>query len=172
MKPDDRWGGIGITEEKLNHCAEWISRDPGFRGAVIMYFRAAASLMRSSWYDYTLIPVVFFQSVAGLEGVLRLEAGEKERSFSTLLGLAVESGLVGDSDLTQTEALPENFAKLVGKGHLSYAHRLAALIPKLRNQYLHGDYLLHPRFLPLSINVREIVDAIVAHGNRTRILDR
>jgi hypothetical protein len=72
MTADQRWNLFGVTQANLEEKAEWMTRDPGVPGTSIMHFRSAGSLMRFCWFDYTLVSLVFFEAVIGLEGILRL----------------------------------------------------------------------------------------------------
>ena len=112
-----------------------MSRDPGFGGTVMMYFRVAGSLMRFSWFDYPLVSAAFFHCVVGLEGVLRLIYTEEEKgvSFKDLLDRAVTDGAISDAIFTDIAPLPEAFRVLIEKERESYAQKLASLLPKLRN---------------------------------------
>jgi hypothetical protein len=137
-----------------------MSRDPGIPGTLIMYFRSAGSLMRFSWFDYTLVSSVFFQTVIGLEGMLRLFYDDRETAFKVLLGRAVNTGIISDAAFSNIASLPKDFLAQIEEGALSYSEKLASLLPKLRNEYLHGEYRLSPAFLHLAIHVREAADAI------------
>jgi hypothetical protein len=44
--------------------------------------------------------------------------------------------------------------------HRTYSEWLSSLVPKLRNQFFHGAYLLSPDYLFLAFQMREIADAL------------
>src|SRR5205809_480627 len=118
MIPDQRWNHSGITQAYLEEKAEWMSRDPGFPGTLIMYFRSAGSLMRFSWFDYTLVSLVLFQAVVGLEGMLRLFYDDRETAFKVLLGRAVNTGIISDAAFSNIVSLPKDFLAGVEAGPL------------------------------------------------------
>ncbi len=162
------WLLLGVSDDEREARAEWLSRDhPRFPGMLALYFRTAAKLLRSSHEDPSLLPWVFAQTVVGLEKVLRIhyEAG-KEQSLGLLLQKAITDKLFADSAFACIWPFPKGFNKrLTGKNAETYAAKLAVLIPSLRNDLLHGDN--HGYFfedlLPLIIQTREIVDAMVLH---------
>ena len=48
----------------------------------------------------------------------------------------------------------------VNKKVRSHSEKLAALLPILRNEYVHGIYQFHSDYLHLAIQVREMADAL------------
>jgi hypothetical protein len=162
VKADVRWANYGVTQDFLEVKADWISHDPGFPASSIMYFKSAGSLMRFSWFDYTFVGLVFFQTVIGLEGMLRLFYEDRNTAFKELLSRAVRTGVVSDATLSDIRPLPEDFRELTEKRAVTYSQQLASLLPNLRNDYLHGQYRLSPYFLYLALHVREATDALFA----------
>lgn len=162
------WLLLGGTDAEREARAEWLSRDhPRFLGSLVLYFRTAAKLLRLSHDDYTLLPWVFAQTVIGLEKVLRIryQAG-KDQSLGQLLQKAIIDGLFSDSAFACIWPLPEEFInRFEDNVPETYAAKLAMLIPSLRNDLLHGDYhgYCFDDLLPLIIQTREIVDALVQH---------
>lgn len=74
MKPHNLWPKFGISDAELEERADWIRRDHrGFPGTTVMYFRTAASLIRFSKYDFTLVSLALFQVVIGLEKIVELK---------------------------------------------------------------------------------------------------
>lgn len=161
MTPDSRWESFGVTQEFLNEKSEWMSRDPGFRGTMIMYFKTAGSLMQQSWFDYTLVSAAFFHAVVGLEAMLRDESRTQPRvAFKKLLKRAVATGAVLDTTFSKPDRMSDELGELVGKRDADYPLKLASILPELRKDYLHGCYRLSPGFLPLAIHVKEFADAV------------
>lgn len=128
-----------------------------------MYFRTAASLLRSTRDDFTVLPLVFIQAVIGLEKLLRIYFGDlaTKRKLSEMLDLVVKNGVVTDAAFSNPGGLTQLSYGRFESDLESHAQGLAILIPKLRNDLLHGEYLLSHEFLSLTIQVREMVDAIV-----------
>ncbi|GEM_PF-2491983 len=162
------WLHLGVTDDEREARAEWLSRDhPRFQGPLVLYFRTAAKLLRFSHDDLTLLPWVFAQTVIGLEKVLRIhyQAG-KDQSLGQLLQKAITDGLFSDSAFACIWPLPKEFIqRLEDNVSETHASKLAVLIPSLRNDLLHGDcygYYFND-LLPLIIQTREIVDALVLH---------
>lgn len=48
----------------------------------------------------------------------------------------------------------------------------AKLVPRLRNEYFHGEYLLSDDFLPLSLRLREVADTLAAFKQRSEPLQQ
>ena len=162
MEPNGIWQGMGISDADLEAKAEWISRDhPRFRGAMVMYFRTAASLIRFSRYDFSLLSLALLQAIIGLEKMLKLHYGDETTVFKTLLSNVVRDGVIADSSFSGIAVLPKEILKRIETGLATNAERFAALIPMLRNDFFHGIYLLDPVFLPLALQVREAVDAVL-----------
>ena len=162
MKPHGLWLTFGFSDADLEEKANWISRDhPGFTGGTVMYFRTAGSLIGFSKYDFKLVSLVFFQAVIGLEKMLKHFYRDEKAAFKDLFARAVEEGVIADGSFSKIEPLRKEFRDLIDKGRTTYAEKLACLIPALRNEFFHGDYRLHPEFLPLALQVREAVDALL-----------
>ena len=125
------------------------------------YFRTAGSLVRFSRYDFTLVSLVFFQAVIGLEKMLKHFYQKETAALKELFVRAVEEGVITDGSFSKIEPLRKEFRDLIDKERRTYAEKLACLIPALRNEFFHGNYRLHPEFLLLAIQVREAVDALL-----------
>jgi hypothetical protein len=168
------WLLLGVSEDEREAKAEWLSRDhPRFPGSLVLYFRTAAKLLRLSHDDLTLLPWVFAQTVIGLEKVLRIHYQAcKDQSLGQLLQKAITDGLFADSAFECIWPLPKEFLKrFEGKVPEAHAAKLAVLIPSLRNDLLHGDLqgYYFDDLLPLTIQIREIVDALVQHLPKSRL---
>ena len=132
-----------------------------------MYFRTAGSLLRFSWFDYTLVSAAFLHVVVGLEGILRLSyAADRCTGFKSLLERAFRNGAILDAIFRD---VPKEFRDLIQKETRSRPASLATFLPALRNEYLHGAYRLSPKFLPLALRVREAADVIWSHSNSSLI---
>ncbi len=168
------WLLLGVSDDEREARAEWLSRDnPRFQWPLVLYFRTAAKLLRFSHEDLTLLPWVFAQTVIGLEKVLRIhyQAG-KGQSLGQLLKEAIADGRFSDSAFACIWPLPEEFIKrLTGKDSETHAAKLAVLIPSLRKDLLHGDCHGYDfdDLLPLIIQTREIVDAVVVHRPKSNL---
>ncbi|MCE9611150.1 MAG: hypothetical protein K8R23_13225 [Chthoniobacter sp.] len=162
MKPQGLWTSVGISDAELEEKADWICRDHrGFPAFTVVYFRTAGSLIRFSRYDFTLVSPVFFQAVIGLEKMLKHFYRDETAAFKELFVRAVEEGVIADGSFSKIEPLRKKFRDLIDKGRTTCAEKLACLIPALRNELFHGDYRLHPEFLPLALQVREAVDVLL-----------
>ena len=56
--------------------------------------------------------------------------------------------------------LSRDMLKLIKPKPPTFSERLSSLVPKLRNQFFHGTYLLSPDYLYLAFQMREIADAL------------
>jgi len=70
-----------------------------------MYFRTAGSLIRFSRYDFTLLPLAFFQAVVGLEKTLKLHYRSESEVFKELLKRAVGEGVINDASFASDEPM-------------------------------------------------------------------
>jgi hypothetical protein len=175
MKPNGLWRSLGVSEAELEAKAEWISRDhPGFPDSTVMFFRTAGSLIRFSQYDFALLALAFFQSVIGLERMLRHHYGSVDSPFKVLFIRAVEEGLISDASFSHIVPFPRDFSQHIAAEQTTYAGKLAHLVPELRNGFFHGSFHLRPEFLHLALQVREAVDSLLqapcpaGPGNPTR----
>ncbi|MEN3943458.1 hypothetical protein WJU23_19310 [Prosthecobacter sp. SYSU 5D2] len=156
-----------MTDAKIEEVAVWLSRDhPSFKDGMVMYFRMAAALLRQTRQDFFLLPLVFTQSVIGLERMLKLHFGHDKKTLQAMLDDAVNGGLIRDHVFSKIEPLPKVwFQDAVpdsAKEPECHARKLAICIPRLRNQFFHGHYILNVELLELTIQTREIVDALLA----------
>ena len=159
---DLRWKDLGIPLEWFHEKAEWVGRDGRVPGGSDNFFADAGRLMRFCAYDYLLLGPMFFHAVIGLEGMLRVHyrAG-LERSFKELICQAVNEEVITDRVFSDPQPLPKYFTVKIDKPYPeTHAGKLAALLPRLRNDYFHGSHLLAPELLHLTIEVREAADAL------------
>jgi hypothetical protein len=162
MPLDQRWTAYGLTMEWFIEKAAWIGRDSGSPGSIDYFFDAAGRLLKHCGFDYILLSPMCFHAIIGLEARLRFsyEATSKD-SFQQLLNRAVDERLVTDDAFSSPKPLPKSFLKKIGEPQpATHAEKLAVLLPKLRNDYFHGSFLLAPELLPLALDVREISDAL------------
>ena len=162
MPLDKRWPAYGLTMEWFIEKAAWIGRDSQTPGGVDYFFDAAGRLLKYCGFDYLLLSPMCFHAIVGLEARLRFyfKAGSKH-SFKELLNRAVDEKLVTDDVFSDPKPLPKSFLKKIGKTQpATHAGKLALLLPRLRNDYFHGSFLLAPELLHLALEVREISDAL------------
>jgi hypothetical protein len=159
---DARWQDRGITLEWFREKSVWVGRDGGVPGGSDHFFADAGRLMRFCAYEYLLLGPMFFHAVIGLEGMLRVHYRVgTESSFKELLGKAVEEEVIMDRVFSDPQPLPKYFVEKIAKPRPeTHAGKLAALLPRLRNDYFHGSHLLAPELLHLTIEVREAADAL------------
>lgn len=161
----------GLTLDWFEEKSSWMRRECGAPGMIDGFFDLAGRLMQYCAYDYCLLGPMFFHAVIGLEVMLRVHyrTDEKDR-FSTLLSRAVNEGVIHDGIFCQVPPLvfPELLDGIFGKKRSLHpktqAGKLAVLLPRLRNQYFHGQNLLSPDFLILALHVREAADALTMPG--------
>ena len=162
MPLDRRWPAYGLTLEWFTEKALWIGRDSHTPGTLDYFFDAAGRLLKYCGYDYMLLGPMCFQAIIGLEARLRFyfNAGSKD-SFRALLSRAVDEKLVTDGAFSSPKPLPKDFLQKIGKPQpVTHAGKLAVLLPKLRNDYFHGSFVLTPELLHLALEVREISDTL------------
>ncbi len=158
---------FGVTQAFLEEKGEWMSRDPGVPNSCIYHFRVAGCLLRFCWFDYWLVSAAFFEAVVGLEGMLRLLYDDRETAFKVLLSRAVRDGCISDAAFSNIVPLPKDFLSRMERQLPTYSEQLESLLPRLRNEHLHGEFRLSPAFLHLAIHVREAADAVWGHFPRS-----
>lgn len=162
MPLDGRWPVHGLTLEWFAEKAEWIGRDSHTPGSIDYFFDAAGRLLRYCGFDYMLLGPMCFHAIVGLEARLRFcFKADSNNKFNDLLSRAVDEKLVTDEAFSSPKPLPKDFLKKIGKPQpITHAGKLAVLLPRLRNDYFHGAFLLCPELLHLALEVREISDAL------------
>jgi hypothetical protein len=165
------WPIFGISDEDLEARAAWLSRDHHrFKGALVMYFRTAGSLLRFTRRDFTLLPLVFVQCVVGLESVLRHVYADSQGADSQRVPLSQQlQQASADGHFSQMPvlelAIPVKWATKPWRQLLAewgFPHD-AQWVARLRNGYLHGEYALTADFFDLAAHVRTMTDALIPH---------
>lgn len=159
---DDIWQSFGVDAGYLETSAMWLGEKRGLHGRALSYFAVAGSLIRFSRYDHKLASAAFFHAILGLEKSLKLHYRSEDGKLKELLNQAHADGLFSDSSLGTVPAFTDHFDEMVRarieQRPATHAELLVQLIPALRNEYLHGEYLLAPDFLHLTLQVRKIAD--------------
>lgn len=154
-------------DEDLEAIATTLSADsPRFPGPMVMYFRTAGNLLRFTRQDFTLLPLVYVQTVIGLEKVLRLvyQDANDQQSLKSLLVRARGEGHFDGVEFLEWKELPCNFPQDEEVPMSDDpAIRMVTLIPELRNALLHGEYFLQKELLDVALQVRRMVDALILH---------
>jgi hypothetical protein len=182
---DERWSSFGVTPDLLESKATWLKEGRGLHGKSLHFFQLAGKLVSLSRDDYELASLAFFQSIIGLEKALRLHFASETDYLATLLGKVIVEGIVTDSVFSDVRPLPPNLLRKLmdippptnfgndsNPGEVSkllkklkdiaptHCHALSILVPKLRNEFVHGTYLLSPDFLHMTFQMREIADVL------------
>ena len=162
------WKSLGIEQAYLIEKAAWLAEERDLHDRSLVFFRDAGKLLSLARYDYQLSNLVFFLAILGVERALKLHYRAEDESFKQLLENAVVEGIICDSIFQRVEPLSKDLNTLVEGKHESHSRKLISLIPGLRNSFFHGSYWLSPEFLALSLQMREIADALQTKpGNRT-----
>lgn len=160
----DQWPGFGISPETLEESALRLERHELWaRGPVSLYFEAAGRLLRLTRYEFFLLPFVFVQAVIGLEKLLRFyfKDDAREMKLSDMLKRAVSEQTL--TDAVFADVSPLDSARLKGLRYLTDLKEAKSLIiPRMRNDIVHGDYRLTPEFLPLTLQVRLMAEQVGA----------
>jgi hypothetical protein len=162
MPLDQRWTAYGLTMEWFIEKAAWIGRDSHTSGSIDIFFDTAGRLLKYCGFDYMLLSPMCFHAIIGLEARLRSYfKADSRQLFRELLQRAVDEKLVTDAAFSDPRPLTRCFLEKIGKPRpVTHAGKLAVLLPKLRNDYFHGSFLLTPELLQLALEVREISDAL------------
>lgn len=163
ITPDGTWAMLGESEQTLRDCAERLGERKCLPQPVHRFFEQAGRLMLHSWYSYSFASIAFFHAVLGVERSLRITyAAQAKDSFKALFEKAVKQGIVHDGIFEARTPIRSEVMGRIPKGLPSYAAFLANLVPRLRNDYFHGEYIMSKDFLPLSLRLREAADALAA----------
>jgi hypothetical protein len=162
---DNRWAWDGVTSEFLETKAEWLRESRQLHHTSVNFFALAAKLILYSRYDYPLASLAFFQAIIGLERAFKIHYNSEKEHFSTMFKKAVDDGLITDALFLSPKPLPKEWLKQLEKRPSTHAEALSLLIPKLRNQFVHGTYLISPEYLFLTFQLREIADALTTNND-------
>ena len=113
--------------------------------------------------DYELASLAFFQATIGLEKSLRLHFASEDGPFAYLFQEAITKKLVTDVVFSEVRPFEDGLLRLLKNREVvttTHCEALAVLIPELRNQFMHGTYLLSPEYLYLTFHLREIADVL------------
>jgi hypothetical protein len=164
---DIRWSYFGVTDAFLESKAAWLKEERDLHQQSAHFFRLAGKLVSLSRDDYELASLAFFQAIIGLERALRLHFAAKETDrFAELLGRAVAEEIVTDAVFSDVRPIPRELRRHFKGTAPTHSQALAILVPKLRNQFMHGAYLLSPEYLHLTFQMREIADAMKTKSTR------
>lgn len=165
MKADSVWQTLQISSDYLTAKSHWLAEERNLHSSSVVFFRDAGKLLGLSITDYGLSNLAFFMAILGAERALKRHYKDDEAKFKALLQRAVDDGLINDAIFDRVEPLSKDLLKRVDKEakQQSHSHKLVSLIAALRNQFFHGAYWLSPEFLPLTIQLRQIADALQTH---------
>lgn len=154
------WKSLGIAQAYLIEKAAWLAEERNLHDQSLVFFRDAGKLLSLARHDYQLSNLVFFLAILGVERALKLHYRAENEAFKQLLENAVVEGIVCDAIFQRIDPLSKDLNKLVEGKHDSHSRKLISLIPSLRNSFFHGSYWLSPEFLCLTLQMREIADAL------------
>ena len=162
-KVDQRWEWFGISADFLDSKAEWLRAPRRLHWSSVRFFELAGSLVSYSRFDYPLSSLAFFQGAIGLERALKLHYRVKDDSLSALLTRALRDAVLRDSLFSSIPPLSKELLRQISVRPVrpaTHSETLVVLVPELRNQFFHGTYLLAPELLHLTLQLREIADAL------------
>ena len=164
MKEDRSWSSLGITGEFLEKQAAWLREQRMLHDNCARFFQSAGELVFFSRFHYPLASLALFQAVIGLERGLKLHYGCEDETLPALFSRAVEERRVHDGLFSDRIRFSSDMLRLIQPEASTYSEKLFSLVPKLRNQFFHGTYLLSPEYLHLTFQLREIADALDTGG--------
>lgn len=169
---DERWSWFGVTESFFEVKASWLKEARKLHGASARFFQLAGKLVLLSRDDYELSSLAFFQAVIGLERAFRLHFRSETEPFAFLFARVMSERTVTDAVFSEIRPLSEFIERQLEGPADTHCHMLSMLVPKLRNQFMHGTYLLAPDYIHLSIQMREIADCLSARPPHAATEDR
>lgn len=164
---DIRWSYFGVTANFLEQKASWLIEERELHQRSLHFFRLAGKLVSLSRDDYELASLALFQATIGLERALRLHFASEDASFAFLFHEAITNKLVTDMVFSEVRPFQDGLLRLLKSSDVvttTHCAGLAVLIPELRNQFMHGTYLLSPEYLYLAFQLREIADVLKTTG--------
>ena len=169
---DARWVWFDVTPAFVDERAVWLCEARDLHGSSLRFFEIAGSLIRFSRYNYPLASVAFFHAILGLEKALRIHFGDEDKSLRNLLTKAHEDGTLSKAELENLPTFSEPFARSISEIGVNKAatrlDTLVLIVPELRNQYVHGTYLLAPDYLHLAFQLRQMADTLNTKSTRLR----
>jgi hypothetical protein len=165
MEPDLVWQTLGVTKQSLDNKAAWLSEQRKLDDRVAFFFIEVGKLVSFSWYHYPFASLALFQSIIGVEKALRLLNSNPNVSFQILFADIVKEGIISDSIFSKIEMTSE-MRKLGARRQMSHLEFLSKWVPKLRNDYFHGTYMMSPDYLVLCCQMRELADALTLQIRR------
>ena len=166
---DASWRALGRTRKVLESDAEWLREQRQLDHESLRFFRLSGKLLLCAIDEYELISVAFFHAVIGLERSMRAHfsgvhhSPEDGRKFAELFAHFVATQIISDSVFSRLEPASNFLTRRFPIESTSHVDLLSRLIPQLRNQYMHGEFILTEDFFPLTIQMREIADALSAN---------
>lgn len=168
---DVRWSWFDINESFFETKAPWLKEPRNLHGSSVRFFELAGKLVWLSRDDYELSSLAFFQAVIGLERALRLHFRKGSdsdatlaapgESLASLLERATSERVVTDAAFSEIRPFSDGIRRQAEGPAGTHCRLLSVLVPKLRNQFMHGTYLLAPDYLHLAIQMREMADVLV-----------
>lgn len=165
LNMDQRWPVFDVKESFFETKASWLREPRQLHSTSVRFFDLAGKLVLLSRDDYELSSLAFFQAVIGLEKALRLHFQSPTAPFAFLLNRATSKGIVTDAAFSEIRPLSDFISKQVESRAGAHCRILSKLVPKLRNQFMHGTYLLSPDYLHLAIQMREIADVLKTNSS-------
>lgn len=164
FKDASQWPYAGIDGPWLEAKGAWLKEERNLHGNSCKFFVTAGSLFIFARYEYAFGSVAFFQAILGLEAALKLHYGVDTGFLKELLESAINDGVISDATLGEVQPFTDNFSRqveeIIGKEAMSRCAQLVILLPRLRNQYFHGTYLLAPDYCHLTLQLRLMADAL------------
>jgi hypothetical protein len=160
---DQRWSWFDVSESFFEAKASWLKEARTLHGSSVRFFQLAGKLVWLSRDDYELSSLAFFQAVIGLERAFRLHFRPQPKpltSFNSMFARAVSEGIVTDAAFSEIRPLSDHIRRQLEEPADTHCRVLSILVPKLRNQFMHGTYLLAPDYLHFAIQMREIADLL------------
>lgn len=168
---DKRWEMLEVTESDLLIAAEWLQEQRHLHDSCFHFFKMAGKFLAISVNDYEIATVAFFYSVIGVERSLRMHYSQVhhipdvDASLSELIQKVVDDGVISDKVFSGSTPSLKFFKRSGSKFSEAfqkqrYCEQLTTLIPRLRNSYLHGEYIMFEDAVELSVHLRQFADAL------------
>ena len=173
-----QWRDEDLTEEGMEERAQWLGEQRQLASGCQDFFALAGMLVSYSRYEFRLISAAFIHATIGLERALRVHykapdevfgslCNGADQALSELLQRAVTEELVTDKLFEAPWPVPDKFLGATDGPSATHSEAITRLIPELRNRYAHGRYVLSPGLFHLTLEMRQIADALKTKPRRT-----
>lgn len=170
-----QWKSLGIASKNFASRRRWLAQPRDLNSSCVTHFRLAAALFKLSRHNYEYAGTAFLEAIIGLERAMRLHFKSPEESYGTgsngsgdafanMFDRTVKSGLLPDGIFRSPTQFKPDLLDQSKPLPTSHAEALSQIVPKIRNQYVHGKPIVLREFFALAIDLRVIADQLTTRS--------